>query len=563
MVKKKRIGDLLIEQGLINQEQLETALSEQKVIGKKLGRVLVDLGMINEIQLFKALEIHFGIPYVDLDKMRIDPKVPKIISENLARMHNVLPIRLEKGRLTITMSDPLDIIAKDDISFATGMEIDVVVSAESDIRRAIDRYYDMSEETAKATREFIDQQSDESLMEEGGESQDVANAPMVRLVNSIISQAMRSKASDIHIEPFETTVRIRFRIDGILQEIMSVPINAHGAVVTRIKIMGKMNISERRAPQDGRIEMSIDDVPIDMRISVLPTVYGEKVVIRLLDRNNIILDLKQLGFNKRNMERLERILSVPEGILLVTGPTGSGKTTTLYTLLREFNKVETNIITIEDPVEYKLNGINQVQVNNKANLTFASGLRSILRQDPDIVMVGEMRDTETAQIAIRAAITGHVVLSTLHTNDTASTLTRLVDMGVPNYLVGTATVGIVAQRLVKRICAKCATSYQATSAEKKLLNLDQSENKLLWRGEGCNACNDTGYSGRVAVHEILIVDKEIQKLMYENAKIEDISNAAVKNGMVTLRESCIEQVLKGVSTVDELLRVTYNINQEN
>ncbi len=562
MVKKKRIGDLMIQQGLITQEQLEIALSQQKVIGKKLGRILVEMGMINELQLFKVLEIHFGIPYVDLNKTRIDPKVPKLISENLARMHNLLPVRLEKGRLTITMSDPLDIIAKDDVRFATGMEVDVVVSAESDIKRAIDRYYDNIEETAKATREFIDQQVDKQVVEEEEVSEDVANAPMVRLVNSIISQAIRNKASDIHIEPFEQSVRIRFRIDGALQEIMSVPINAHGAIVTRIKIMGKMKISERRAPQDGRIEMLIDGVEIDMRISVLPTVYGEKVVIRLLDRNNIILDLKQLGFSDRNMARLKKILSVPEGILLATGPTGSGKTTTLYTLLREFNKIDTNIITIEDPVEYKLNGINQVQVNNKANLTFATGLRSILRQDPDIVMIGEMRDTETAQIAIRAAITGHVVLSTLHTNDTASTLTRLVDMGVPNYLVSTATVGIIAQRLVKRICPKCAVSYEAGRDEKHLLAIDDSKMQLLWKGTGCNACNDTGYSGRVAVHEILIVDKQIRNLMYENAKIEEIRSCAIENGMLTLRDSCIEQVLNGVTTIDELLRVTYNINQE-
>ncbi len=561
MVKKKRIGDLMIQQGLITEEQLEIALSQQKIVGKKIGRVLVDMGMINELQLFKMLEIHFGIPYVDLNKTRIDPKVPKIISENLARMHNVIPIKLEKGRLTITMSDPLDIIAKDDVRFATGMEVDVVVSVESDIKRALDRYYDNYEETAQATREYIDQQSEENpIVDE--EAEDISNAPMVRLVNSIISQAIRNKASDIHIEPFEKKVRIRFRIDGALQEIMMVPISAHGAVVTRIKIMGKMKISERRAPQDGRIEMTIDGVAIDMRISVLPTVYGEKVVIRLLDRNNIILDLKQLGFNDRNMERLKRILSVPEGILLATGPTGSGKTTTLYTLLREFNRVDTNIITVEDPVEYKLDGINQVQVNNKANLTFASGLRSILRQDPDIVMVGEMRDTETAQIAIRAAITGHVVLSTLHTNDTASTLTRLVDMGVPNYLVGTATVGIIAQRLVKRICPKCACSYEADFEEKHILNIDATQKQTIWKGAGCNACNDTGYSGRIAVHEILIVDKQIRKLMYENAKIEEIRIAAVENGMVTLRESCIEQVLKGVTTVEELLRVTYYINQE-
>ncbi len=559
MVKKKRIGDLLIEQGLISFEQLQVALTKQREMGKKLGSVLIQLNMITEQQLFKTLEIHFGIPYVDINMVQIDPKVPKIITENLAKMHNAIPIKLDKGRLTVAMSDPLDMIAKEDISFATGFEIDVVVSPEQDIKRAIRRYYDSSERAERAAREYISQNDVVEEVDEE-ESSGVVNSPMVRLVNTIISQAIRMRASDIHIEPFDDKVRIRFRVDGTLREIMSTPVNTHGAIVARIKIMGKMNISERRIPQDGRIETKIDGSEIDMRISILPTVHGEKVVIRLLDRSNIILDLEELGFNDVNMQRINKILSVPEGIILATGPTGSGKTTTLYTLLRKYNRIDTNIITIENPVEYRLDGINQVQVNNKAGLTFASGLRSILRQDPDIVMVGEIRDNETAQIAIRAAITGHIVLSTLHTNDTASTLTRLVDMGIENYLVGTATVGILAQRLVKRICQKCKHSYLAGDDEKQVLSVSPDQPLTLWRGSGCNACNKTGYSGRIAVHEVMIVDRKIRNLMFNNATAEDIKQCAIDNGMLTLFDSCATLVTEGVTTVDELMRVAYSID---
>ncbi|PID80238.1 MAG: type II secretion system protein GspE [Clostridiales bacterium] len=559
MVNKKRIGDLLIEQGLISFEQLQVALEKQRELGEKLGNVLIQLDMISEQQLFKTLEIHFGIPYVDINMITIDPKVPKIITENLAKMHNLIPIKLEKGRLTVAMSDPLDMIAKEDISFATGFEIDVVVSPEQDIKRAIRRYYDASERAERAALDYINQ-NDEVEDEDDEESAGVVNSPMVRLVNTIIAQAIRMRASDIHVEPFDDRVRIRFRVDGVLREIMTTPINTHGAIVARIKIMGKMNISERRIPQDGRIETTIDGTEIDMRISVLPTVHGEKVVIRLLDHSNIISNLEELGFNEENSRRINKVLSVPEGIILATGPTGSGKTTTLYTLLRKYNQIDRNIITIENPVEYRLDGINQVQVNNKAGLTFSSGLRSILRQDPDIVMVGEIRDNETAQIAIRAAITGHIVLSTLHTNDTASTLTRLVDMGIENYLVATATVGILAQRLVKRVCQKCKHAYQASADEKQRLSIDADQPLTLWRGSGCNACNKTGYSGRIAIHEVMIVDRKIKKMMFQNESAETIKQCAVEAGMLTLYDSCKERVLEGVTTVDELMRVAYSID---
>ncbi len=559
MNSKKRLGDLLIEQGIITEEQLKFALGKQRELGKKLGNVLVELGIVQEAQIYQTLESQFGIPFIDINTINIDPKVPKLITENLARLHIAIPVALNKGILTVAMSDPLDMIAVDDIRFATGMDIKAVLAPTADILRSIQRYYDQAEKAEKAAKEYTEQ-ANFDLTEDEGESDAVTNSPMVRLVNTIIQQAIRAKASDIHIEPFENRVRIRFRIDGTLIEKMTTPKKTHGGIVTRIKIMGKMNISEKRIPQDGRVETSIEGRPIDMRISVLPTVFGEKVVVRLLDRSGVVIDKEQLGFNQLNLARLQKILSVPEGIILVTGPTGSGKSTTLYAILKDFNKPETNIITVEDPVEYRMDGVNQVQVNAKAGLTFASGLRSILRQDPDIVMVGEIRDAETAQIAIRASITGHIVLSTLHTNDTSSTLFRLVDMGVENYLVATATVGIVAQRLVKRVCMKCGKKQLATKDELKALGFAENEKLMLFKGEGCNSCNHSGYNGRVAVHEVLVVDKEIRELMFNGANAEDIEEKAVESGMMTLKESCKELVLRGVTTVEEMMRVAFTID---
>ncbi len=551
---------MLIEQGIISEEQLKTALDKQRGSHKKLGTVLVELGIVTELQIYHTLENQYGIPFIDINTINIDPTVPKLITEKLARHHSAIPIKLDKGRLTIVMSDPLDVIAIDDIKLATGLEIDVALSPRTEILKGINRFYDTTETAKKAVQEYSAQNKRLEEIEEDAENEDVTNSPMVRLVNSIIQQAIRSKASDIHIEPFENRVRIRFRIDGVLVEKFTTPIETHGAITTRIKIMGKMNISERRIPQDGRVETSIEGRAIDLRISVLPTVFGEKIVIRLLDRSSVMVDKEQLGFSETNLARLEKILNVPEGIILVTGPTGRGKSTTLYATLRDFNNPETNIVTVEDPVEYRMDGINQVQVNAKAGLTFSAGLRSILRQDPDIVMVGEIRDAETAQIAIRASITGHIVLSTLHTNDTASTLFRLVDMGIESYLVATATVGIVAQRLVKRVCMKCGKPHKATREELATLDLPVDSNINLYKGAGCNACNHTGYAGRVAVHEIMIIDNAIRKLMFDGASAEVIKKTAIKGGMLTLKMSCQELVLKGVTTIDEMMRVAYTVD---
>lgn len=560
MKLKLRLGDLLVKNGIITGDQLFTALAKQKETGLKLGATLIQEGWITEDQLFKVLEEQYEIPYLDLNNTYIDPKVPKLISESLAKKHSALPVRLEKNILTVAMADPLDIIAKDDMRIITGLEIDVVISPAADILRAINRFYDASERAERAVEEYrIQAGFQEEAVEE--EDADVTNAPMVRLVNTIISQAVRAKASDIHIEPFEKMVRIRHRVDGELREVMTPEKHTHAGIVTRIKIMGKMNISEKRIPQDGRVETTIEGIPIDMRLSVLPTVYGEKVVIRLLDRSSLVVRKEDLGFTPHNLERLEKILKVPEGIVLVTGPTGSGKTTTLYSVLKEMNQINKNIITVEDPVEYRIEGINQVQVNNKAGLTFANGLRSILRQDPDIVMVGEIRDVETAEIAVRAAITGHVVLSTIHTNDTVSTISRLVDMGIENYLVASAVVGIVAQRLVKRICPKCKTVYEASDSEKRILRVDANDALTLHKGTGCNACNHSGYSGRTAIHEVLVIDRDIRNMISSGASIDHIRIASKDKGLTTLNETCRDLVKAGTTTIDEMIRMTFNVDE--
>ncbi len=560
MKYKLRLGDILVRNNVISEEQLDKALELQRGTGQKLGSVLITQGWLNEEQLYRVLEEQFQIPFIDINNTYIDPKVPKLIGESLARKHMAIPIKLEKNRLTVAMVDPLDIIAKDDIRIITGLELDIVISAQQDIARAINRYYDSTEkaeravEDYKAQADFIDEETSE-------EDADVTNAPMVRLVNTIIAQAVKSKASDIHIEPYERNVRIRYRIDGELREVMTPAKSTHSAIVTRIKIMGKMNISEKRLPQDGRVETTIEGLPIDMRISILPTVYGEKIVIRLLDRSSLVVNKEELGFTPFNLEQLNRIMKVPEGIILVTGPTGSGKTTTLYSILKELNRENKNIITVEDPVEYRLEGVNQVQVNNKAGLTFANGLRAILRQDPDIVMVGEIRDAETAEIAVRAAITGHIVLSTIHTNDSVSTISRLVDMGIEHYLVSSATVGIIAQRLVKKVCVKCKNHHQASPEELRMLNLPENDVIEIAKGTGCNTCGNTGYLGRTAIHEVLVIDGEIRNMIAQKMDIDAIKQRAIQKGLTTLNETCRILVKQGITTVDEMLRMTFNFDE--
>ena len=559
-----RLGDLLVNSELITEEQLEICLEIQKEKGYKLGEILIEEGFVTENQIIEVLEFQLGIPHMNLNRYYIKENVPKKINEALARKHMAIPINIIDGKLVVAMADPLNLVAIDDIKLATGLDVNVVISTKNDILSAIDKYFDNREEAEQAIEEFTIQQLSSEVDDKNMELQDdISNAPVVKLVNTIMNQAVRTKASDIHIEPFEHYVRIRFRIDGELTEIMTPSKATHSAIVTRIKIISKLDISEKRIPQDGRVEVIIEDRPIDMRVSILPTVFGEKVVIRLLDRRNVLINKEDLGFSKHNLKLFNKIIKNPTGIILVTGPTGSGKSTTLYTLLKELNQINKNIITIEDPVEYRLDGINQVQVNIKAGLTFANGLRSILRQDPDIMMVGEIRDKETAQIAVRAAITGHLVLSTLHTNDTVSSISRLIDMGIAPYLLSSAVVGIVSQRLVKKICPYCKIDYRASDDEVLLLNLGSENNEqidTLYKGKGCNSCNNTGYLGRTAIHEIMILNREIRNLVNKKSTNDVIKDKAIENGMITLYESCKFLVLEGITTINELLRVSYSVD---
>ena len=555
--ERKSLGELLIEAGLITADQLNDALVSQRASGKKLGETLIELGLVTERKILEVLEFQLQVPLVELGSYEIDNDATLLINEAMARRHLVLPIGRENDQLILAMADPLNIQAIDDVRLFTGMAIKPVIAVPAELIAMIDRYYSR-EGAEKAVEDIRKDFNLEQITEQDADQlSEINNAPVVRLVSSVIAHAVRARASDIHIEPYDTTMRIRFRVDGELQEIMKSPKAAHPAVVTRIKIMSKLDIAEKRLPQDGRIELTVEGKDIDLRISVLPTVYGEKVVMRILGRSDMLLSKAQLGFNETNITLFNKIIKSSNGIILVTGPTGSGKTTTLYAVLRELNKINRNIITVEDPVEYRLEGINQVQVNVKAGLTFANGLRSILRQDPDIIMIGEIRDAETAQIAVRAAITGHLVLATVHTNDTASTLTRLIDMGVEPYLVSSSVVGITAQRLMRRICSNCKTAYTPDRAEMDVLKI--REPQTLYRGAGCSSCNYTGYRGRVAIHEIMPVNSQIRELIDKRASIDHIRNVTIRQGTTTLRENSTELVLKGVSTIEELLKVTYSV----
>lgn len=553
-----KLGELLLYSGKITKEQLNKALKEQEKSNEKIGEILVNKGYVSKNDIIEVLEFQLGIPHVDLNKYIIKPEVVLQIPENIARRYDLIAIELKGNLLIVAMADPLNIFAIDDIKLYTNYEIQPVISDKDSIRSNMDKYY-RKETAEKVLEEFaksyehkdINNLEDEELIE-------VSTAPVVKLINSIIEQAVDMRASDIHIEPWDEEIRIRFRIDGDLQDIMRLSINSLSALVTRIKIIGKMDIAEKRIPQDGRVETKVNNKEIDMRISSIPTVYGEKIVLRLLDRSNFMFTKSELGFKDENLRLFNKILEQPYGMVLVTGPTGSGKTTTLYAVLKELNKVEKNIITIEDPVEYKLEGINQVQINPRAGLTFANGLRSILRQDPDIIMVGEIRDSETAKIAIRAAITGHLVLSTLHTNDSPSSIVRLIDMGVEPYLVSSAVIGVVSQRLIKGLCPNCKVPYEANFSEKSLLGIDKDESITLYRSRGCNRCNN-GFIGRRAVHEVMVVNEDIRKLINEEASIDILRTSAKNSGMTTLLNNSLELALYGISTLEECLKAGFTL----
>lgn len=516
------------------------------------------LNPMGEKDFVKKLAQQINIPYIDLETAEIDPAATKYVSEKIARARKVVPISVSGNELHIAMADALDFQTIDDIKVSSGLQVVPVLATSQAIEMALGRYYRGAEQAEKALQELQQDDGEDTEKEFDASSADIDSAPIVRIVNSILIEAVNMKASDIHIEPFENEVRVRIRVDGDLNEIMQLPKSTLSGIVTRIKIMADLNIAETKRPQDGRVKLKLENRwLLNMRISLLPTVFGEKTVIRLLNSSAGILDKSELGLSPFNMAQVERLLKISEGIILLTGPTGSGKSTTLYSMLKDFNTTDRNIITLEDPVEYQMFGVNQVQVNTQVGMTFASGLRSILRQDPDIIMLGEIRDEETAEIAIRSAITGHIVLSTLHTNDTVSSVSRLVDMGIQRYMVTSAVAGIVAQRLLKRICPRCAESYTASEMERKELGITTAAPLLLRRGKGCPFCGNTGYKGRTAIHEVFVLDQEMKSMINANRTNEEIKERACQKGMKTLADSARELVLKGTTTVEEMLKATY------
>jgi type IV pilus assembly protein PilB len=551
--QKKKLGEMLVESGVISQEELQRALEEQKTKLKRLGDVLLELGYVTNDAILRALAEQISVDSINLKDTYIDADVARLIPKEMAKRHTAIPVFRRDNTLFVAMADPRNISAIDDLRIVTQMNIRPMLAAETDIEQAIELYYtrQISERAIEDLKR--DWQSDpvDVVLDES----DIENAPAVRLAKSIISQAVAMRASDIHLEPFEKQVTVRYRVDGSLVEAMTIPENLYPAVLTRFKVISGINIAEKRIPQDGRIEMAVGGKDYDFRVSTLPTVFGEKVVVRILDRTSFQFTRETLGFSPHNSALLDKIISGTNGIILVTGPTGSGKSTTLYALLRELNTPELNIVTIEDPVEYMLHGINQVQVNVKAGLTFAAGLRSILRQDPDIVMIGEIRDEETAQIAVRASITGHLVLSTLHTNDAPSSVARLIDMGIEPFLVAEALSGIMAQRLVRRLCPDCKEKYGATAAEARLLSVE--EGTPLYRNVGCPKCNGTGYAGRVAIHEVMHINRPLRDAIQEEASTEVLRDIAIQNGMMRLFDSCRETVLEGFTTVSEMVKTVY------
>lgn len=571
---KDKIGNILVRSGVITQEQLDNALSIQSKTGELIGKILVGEGYIDRKSLYEFLQKQMGVEFVDIEGIEIDEDVIRLVSVNLARAHKVIPIESVDGNLKVAMSDPMNIFSIDDLRLTTGLEIIPCLADEEQILLQLEKYYgkdakkrdpkDIEQKVADLDEEF--QKVKEKIAVEITETQeendtidvsDLENAPIVKMVNIIFQKAVATRASDIHIEPQEDCVLIRYRIDGQLVEIMKYDKKIVPSIVARIKIISGLNIAEKRVPQDGRIGMKIDDRDYDMRVSVLPTMFGEKIVIRIADKEGFNVSKLDLGFFEDDMEKFDQIISSPHGIVLVTGPTGSGKSTTLYTALKELCKPNVNILTVEDPVESTIKGINQVQVNVKAGLTFAAALRSFLRQDPDIIMVGEIRDGETAEIAIRSAITGHLVFSTLHTNDAASSVTRMIDMGIEPFLLSSSLVGLIAQRLVRRLCPHCKEAVQPDMNERDILDLKEDEEITIYHAKGCDQCNNNGYKGRIAVYEILTVDREIKELISKNVSSDIIKEAAIKTGMKTLRMNCTRLVKNGVTTIDEMLRIAY------
>jgi len=553
--RKPLLGQILVEQGYILSEQLEMALKEQTATNLRIGEILVKNGWVTEKDLAEAISKQTKYPFVSLSMFRPMQEAIETIPESMARRLEVVPLSIDANanKLTIAISDPFNILALDEIRMITGMDLDIMIATLSDIKRAIESFYSVKSSIDRALIEVVEEESAEfDLSRE--EAVSIDDAPVVKLVNTILGQAVESGASDVHVEPFESETRVRYRIDGVLFDMLTFPKHLHPPVSSRIKIMSGMDIAEKRHPQDGRILLRAAGRRIDIRVSSLPAIYGEKLVMRLLDQATAMVGLEKLGLDPEEKVVLDKIIEVPYGIILVTGPTGSGKSTTLYSILQTLNSYDVNITTVEDPVEYTITGVNQVQINEKAGLTFDTVLRSILRQDPDIILVGEMRDTETAQLAVRAALTGHLVLSTLHTNDAPSSIIRMVDMGIPPFLVSSSVVAVIAQRLVRKLCPSCKVPYELPQDVAESLGLDGFT--TVYKPVGCDECRGTGYRGRTAIFEIMPMTEEIRRAVMTGATSDDLRAMAIRQGMRTLRVSGAKKVKDGITSADEVLSVT-------
>ncbi len=559
-----QIGELLLREGLINREELDAALQRQKETGTRLGFTLVTSGTLAEADLTRVLSQQYGVPAVDLSEAEIDPKILKLVPADFASKHLILPLRRVGRTLTVAMANPTDLSVIDDLKFVTRFDVDAVVAGEYTLRKAIDRYYEISNDGLGDLLDEWEEQEVELVEEQEFEisatqlAAQVEEAPVVRLINGIFADAVKRGASDIHIEPYETEIRIRYRIDGTLREIVKPPLRMKAALISRVKILADLNIAERRVPQDGRIKLKIGRRVVDFRVSTLPVLFGEKIVLRILDQSSLSLDLEKFGMGPKAEKDFLHAIAQPFGMVLVTGPTGSGKTTTLYSALNRLNTVDTNIMTAEDPVEYNLPGINQVQVRSAIGMSFAKALRAFLRQDPNIIMVGEIRDLETGGIAVKAALTGHLVLSTLHTNDAASTVTRMVDMGMEPFNVASAVTLITAQRLVRRICNNCRveTTYEPAVLDASGFTREEIASTTFFRGEGCDACVDTGYAGRQGLYEVMAMNARLRLKVLQGSSTDELKEIAIADGMVTLRLDGLQKVRDGITTLDEVLKET-------